>query len=59
MKIKQLAAALALTAFASSAALAASLPDVPVPFKSGAGAINDGVIYVGLGTAGQDPSSSS
>ena len=54
MKIKQLAAALALTAFASSAALAASLPDVPVPFKSGAGAINDGVIYVGLGTAGQD-----
>lgn len=54
MKIKQLAAALALTAFASSAALAASLPDVPVPFKSGAGAMNDGVIYVGLGTAGQD-----
>lgn len=54
MKIKQLAAALALTAFASSAALAASLPNVPVPFKSGAGAINDGVIYVGLGTAGQD-----
>ena len=54
MKIKQLAAALALTAFASSAALAASLPDMPVPFKSGAGAINDGVIYVGLGTAGQD-----
>ena len=54
MKIKQLAAALALTAFTSSAALAASLPDVPVPFKSGAGAINDGVIYVGLGTAGQD-----
>ena len=54
MKIKQLAAALALTAFAASAALAASLPDVPVPFKSGAGAMNDGVIYVGLGTAGQD-----
>lgn len=54
MKIKQLAAALALTAFASSAALAAALPDVPVPFKSGAGAMNDGVIYVGLGTAGQD-----
>ena len=54
MKIKQLAAALALTAFAATAALAASLPDVPVPFKSGAGAMNDGVIYVGLGTAGQD-----
>lgn len=54
MKIKQLAAALALTAFASSAAFAASLPDYPVPFKSGAGAIADGVIYAGLGTAGQD-----
>ncbi len=32
---------------------AAVLPDVPVPFKNGTGAIDDnGVIYVGLGSAG-------
>lgn len=54
MKIKHLVAALAVAAVASTSAFAASLPDVPVPFKSGAGAMNDGVIYVGLGTAGQD-----
>lgn len=54
MKIKHLAAALALSAFAASASWAAALPDTPVPFKSGAGAMNDGVIYIGLGTAGQD-----
>lgn len=54
MKIKHLAAALALGAMATTSAFAAALPDVPVPFKSGAGAMNDGVIYVGLGTAGQD-----
>ena len=54
MKIKHLAAALALGAMATTSAFAAALPDVPVPFKSGAGAMNDGVIYIGLGTAGQD-----
>lgn len=54
MKIKHLAAALALGAMATTTAFAAALPDVPVPFKSGAGAMNDGVIYIGLGTAGQD-----
>lgn len=54
MKIKHLAAALALGAIATTSAFAAALPDVPVPFKSGAGAMNDGVIYIGLGTAGQD-----
>lgn len=32
----------------------AALPDTPVPFKSGAGVIADGVIYIGLGTAGQN-----
>lgn len=32
----------------------AALPDTPVPFKSGTGVINDGVIYIGLGTAGQN-----
>lgn len=56
MKIKHLAAALALTTvtcFGSAAWAATDLPDVPVPFKSGAGAMYDGVIYVGLGTAGQ------
>lgn len=54
MKIKHLAAALALGAMTTTSAFAAALPDVPVPFKSGAGAMNDGVIYIGLGTAGQD-----
>ena len=54
MKIKHLAAALALGAMATTSAFAAALPDTPVPFKSGAGAMNDGVIYIGLGTAGQD-----
>lgn len=54
MKIKHLAAALALAAFTTSASWAAALPDTPVPFKSGAGAMCDGVIYIGLGTAGQD-----
>lgn len=54
MKIKHLAAALALGAMTTTSAFAAALPDLPVPFKSGAGAMNDGVIYVGLGTAGQD-----
>ena len=54
MKIKHLAAALALGAMATTSAFAAALPDVPVPFKSGAGAMNDGVIYIGLCTAGQD-----
>ncbi|MBU3843993.1 MAG: N-acetylneuraminate epimerase [Candidatus Anaerobiospirillum pullicola] len=55
MKMKQLAAALALTTFGAfaSTAMAAALPDTPVPFKSGAGAMYDGVIYIGLGTAGQ------
>ena len=52
--IKQLAAALALSTLACTSAFAANLPDVPVPFKSGAGAMADGVIYIGLGTAGQD-----
>lgn len=54
MKIKHLVSALAMTAFVSSAAMAAALPDFPVPFKTGSGAMVDGVIYVGLGTAGQD-----
>ena len=52
--LKQLAVAAALGAMVSSSAFAAALPDTPVPFKSGAGAMNDGVIYIGLGTAGQD-----
>ncbi len=41
-----------LLALAVSGAAAAALPDLPVPFKSGAGAVSAGVIYVGLGTAG-------
>lgn len=56
MKIKHLAAVLALTttAFLGTSALAATdLPDVPVPLKSATGAMHKGVIYVGLGTAGQ------
>lgn len=53
-KLKHLAAAVALSAAAASASYAQSLPDTPVPFKSGAGAISDGVIYIGLGTAGKD-----
>lgn len=36
----------------SAASFAATLPDTPVPFKSGAGAMIDNVIYIGLGTAG-------
>lgn len=54
MKIKHLVAALAFTAFSTTASMAAALPDTPVPFKSGAGAMCNGVIYIGLGTAGQD-----
>lgn len=54
LNVKRLACALALGAFATSSAFAAALPDTPVPFKSGAGAIDNGIIYIGLGTAGQD-----
>lgn len=52
--LKQLACAAALGTMVSSSAFAAALPDTPVPFKAGAGAIDNGVIYIGLGTAGQD-----
>lgn len=52
-KLNAMAAGLLLT-LGAAAANAAALPDTPVPFKSGAGAMVDGVIYVGLGTAGQN-----
>lgn len=56
MMIKHIAAVLALTTatlLGSNSFAATDLPDVPVPFKAGAGAMYKGVIYVGLGTAGQ------
>lgn len=51
--LKKVALAISALTLATSA-MAASLPDTPVAFKSGAGAMSDGVIYIGLGTAGQD-----
>ena len=53
--MKKLVSALLLSAaLTGSSAYAAALPDLPVPFKLGAGAMLDGVIYAGLGTAGTD-----
>ncbi len=53
--MKKIISALALaTATFCTSAMAASLPDTPVAFKSGTGALVDGVIYMGLGTAGQN-----
>ncbi len=53
--MKKIISALALaTATLCSSAMAAPLPDTPVAFKSGTGALVDGVIYLGLGTAGQN-----
>ena len=51
--LKKVALAISALTLATSA-MAASLPDTPVAFKSGAGAMSNGVIYIGLGTAGQD-----
>ena len=52
--MKNIASILLVATALSSSAFAADLPDTPVPFKLGAGVINDGVIYFGLGTAGKD-----
>lgn len=52
--MKKLTSVILLGLAMSTSAFAASLPETPVPFKSGAGVINDGVIYFGLGTAGKD-----
>lgn len=51
---KLVSALLLSAALAGSSAYAAALPDLPVPFKLGAGVMHDGVIYAGLGTAGTD-----
>ena len=37
---------------ASFAANASVLPETPVPFKSGTGAIDNDTVYIGLGSAG-------
>ena len=37
---------------ASLAANASVLPETPVPFKSGTGAIDNDTVYIGLGSAG-------
>ncbi len=43
----------ALTVMMSSfAANASVLPETPVPFKSGTGAIDNNTVYIGLGSAG-------
>ncbi len=45
--------ALCLSVVATSSGYATTLPDIPEPLKNGTGAIdNNGVIYVGLGSAG-------
>lgn len=45
--------ALCLSVAATSSGYATTLPDIPEPLKNGTGAIdNNGVIYVGLGSAG-------
>ncbi|MEX5895482.1 hypothetical protein AB6H17_01765 [Proteus vulgaris] len=41
------------SAIFTSTSFAEKLPNLPVTFKSGAGAISKNVIYVGLGTAGK------
>lgn len=45
--------ALCLSVAITTSGYATTLPDIPEPLKNGTGAIdNNGVIYVGLGTAG-------
>lgn len=39
---------------ASFAANASVLPETPVPFKSGTGAIDNDTVYIGLGSAGKN-----
>ncbi len=51
--LNKVALSLATLLFAGSA-MAVTLPDTPVPFKQGTGAMVGNQIYIGLGTAGQD-----
>lgn len=52
--MKKLTSALLLMASLGGSAMAADFPPFPVDFKLGAGAMDDGIIYCGLGTAGKD-----
>lgn len=51
--IKTAAALSVAVAIGMTSAMAQSLPDFPVTIKSASGAMTDGVIYAGLGTAGK------
>ena len=51
--IKTAAALSVAVAMGMTSAMAQSLPDFPVTIKSASGAMTDGVIYAGLGTAGK------